>query len=210
MNIASDKDEQNSCYVATYAYGSADAPEVEALRRFRDQVLMRGLAGRLFVRAYYAWLSALAIRVIGARGHAGGAGRHRALEREEGHGEGRALRSSAVRGAAGHRARRGEQALPSFLVPQNDHSGLRPDEKARGWFTNRLRAPAGARLGVWLHPAENAEHPAYRGLGRQRIHIRSVWRAGSTITSGTGEILRELIFGQSERVDLIFAKPGQE
>jgi hypothetical protein len=67
VNIASDK-EDSGCYVATYAYASADAPQVAALRQFRDDVLMKGLAGRLFVRAYYAWLSALAIRVIGALG----------------------------------------------------------------------------------------------------------------------------------------------
>ena len=80
VNIASDKDEQNSCYVATYAYGSADAPQVEALRRFRDQVLMRGLVGRLFVGAYYAWLSALAIRVIGALGEGARAATRVALD----------------------------------------------------------------------------------------------------------------------------------
>jgi hypothetical protein len=41
------------CFVATAAHGDATAPEVRVLRRYRDEVLRRSLAGRLFVRAYY-------------------------------------------------------------------------------------------------------------------------------------------------------------
>lgn len=41
------------CAVATWAYESAEAPEVRALRRFRDRTLSQSAAGRGFVRWYY-------------------------------------------------------------------------------------------------------------------------------------------------------------
>jgi hypothetical protein len=40
------------CFVATAAYGSRTHPDVVALRRFRDEVLVRHAAGRAFVAAY--------------------------------------------------------------------------------------------------------------------------------------------------------------
>lgn len=43
-----------ACYIATAVYGSYDAPEVVALRRFRDQRLAKSAPGRAFVRAYCA------------------------------------------------------------------------------------------------------------------------------------------------------------
>lgn len=42
------------CFVATAAYGSWSHPDVAALRRFRDEVLVRHRAGRAFIRAYRA------------------------------------------------------------------------------------------------------------------------------------------------------------
>ena len=42
------------CYIATSVYGSYDAPEVWVLRRFRDNILANSLAGRIFIRSYYA------------------------------------------------------------------------------------------------------------------------------------------------------------
>lgn len=42
------------CFIATACYGSAFAPEVNALRRFRDRYLMTWFGGRAFVRGYYA------------------------------------------------------------------------------------------------------------------------------------------------------------
>ncbi len=42
-----------SCFVATAAYGDRLHPDVVTLRRFRDQVLVRYLAGRAFIRFYW-------------------------------------------------------------------------------------------------------------------------------------------------------------
>ena len=44
---------KDACYVATCVYGSSDAPEVRALRRFRDRKLKKSAPGRAFVRLYY-------------------------------------------------------------------------------------------------------------------------------------------------------------
>ena len=41
------------CFIASAVYGSADAPEVVALRHFRDNSLRRLWLGRVFIKAYY-------------------------------------------------------------------------------------------------------------------------------------------------------------
>lgn len=41
------------CFIATAVYGDTLAPEVQALRVFRDQVLMPHMLGRAFVKTYY-------------------------------------------------------------------------------------------------------------------------------------------------------------
>jgi M6 family metalloprotease-like protein len=41
------------CFIATAAYGSAMAEEVNVLRRFRDNALMKSAIGREFIRWYY-------------------------------------------------------------------------------------------------------------------------------------------------------------
>ncbi len=42
-----------ACFIATAAYGDTYAPEVEALRRFRDRRLLTNRPGTAFVRLYY-------------------------------------------------------------------------------------------------------------------------------------------------------------
>ena len=59
------------CFIATAAMDDIDAPEVDALRLFRDEVLLGSSAGRLFVRAYYRFsphLAGLISRSAGIRG----------------------------------------------------------------------------------------------------------------------------------------------
>lgn len=51
------------CFVATAAYGNRSHPDVVALRRFRDDTLIRYRAGRAFIRAYWVAGPLLAKRV---------------------------------------------------------------------------------------------------------------------------------------------------
>ena len=53
------------CFLATAAYGSAAAPELAYLRRFRDRYLLTHAPGRALVAAYYALSPPLA-RLVGA------------------------------------------------------------------------------------------------------------------------------------------------
>ncbi len=46
--------ENDDCFIATAIYGNRDAPQVQTLRDFKDDVLMRSAAGRLFVGFYYS------------------------------------------------------------------------------------------------------------------------------------------------------------
>jgi len=41
------------CFIATAVYGDYHAPEVIALRRFRDETLQPSLVGRMFIAVYY-------------------------------------------------------------------------------------------------------------------------------------------------------------
>lgn len=51
------------CFVATAAYGDRSHPDVIALRRFRDEVLVRHKAGRAFVRVYWVIGPVMAKRI---------------------------------------------------------------------------------------------------------------------------------------------------
>jgi len=46
--------ETPGCFVATAVYGNPDAPQVQVLREFRDNVLMHNPAGKRFVGFYYS------------------------------------------------------------------------------------------------------------------------------------------------------------
>jgi len=59
-SISSDK--EKACYIATMVYGDNDAPEVMALRQFRDNVLSRYLLGRLMIRLYYRYSPGFAVK----------------------------------------------------------------------------------------------------------------------------------------------------
>ncbi len=62
------------CFVATAAYGDRLHPDVVALRRFRDEVLVRRAAGRAVVGAYRRWGPVLA-RVVAPERASGRAAR---------------------------------------------------------------------------------------------------------------------------------------
>jgi hypothetical protein len=48
-----EKPRRRACFIATAAFGSPFAEEVETLRQFRDDVLERSLVGHCFTRLYY-------------------------------------------------------------------------------------------------------------------------------------------------------------
>lgn len=51
------------CFIATAAMGGENAPEVQVLRRLRDEVLQRHAGGRAFVTAYYRLSPPIAERI---------------------------------------------------------------------------------------------------------------------------------------------------
>jgi DNA-directed RNA polymerase subunit RPC12/RpoP len=57
---------KKGCFVATACYGDYNAPEVKALRRFRDERLAATCRGRTFIRLYYAVSPSLANCIAGS------------------------------------------------------------------------------------------------------------------------------------------------
>jgi ribosomal protein L7/L12 len=49
----SGKTKFEGCFIATVCYDGYDTPQVIKLRAFRDDVLLKSLSGRLFVKIYY-------------------------------------------------------------------------------------------------------------------------------------------------------------
>ncbi|MFA6088997.1 MAG: CFI-box-CTERM domain-containing protein [Candidatus Woesearchaeota archaeon] len=46
-------EEEDPCFIATAVYGNINAPEVNTLRQFRDEVLAKNKLGRAFINFYY-------------------------------------------------------------------------------------------------------------------------------------------------------------
>ncbi len=44
---------RKACYIATAVYGDQDAWQVEKLRQYRDNCLVKNTAGRIFIWVYY-------------------------------------------------------------------------------------------------------------------------------------------------------------
>ena len=53
QNEASNKKKDEDCFVASVIYGNSNAREVDVLRKYRDNVLMKDGLGRKFVEWYY-------------------------------------------------------------------------------------------------------------------------------------------------------------
>lgn len=54
-----------NCFIATAVYGDIYAPEVVALRRFRDETLQKTQAGRFFIKWYYRVSPSIAKKLKG-------------------------------------------------------------------------------------------------------------------------------------------------
>jgi ribosomal protein L7/L12 len=52
-SIKTTKTKFEGCFIATVCYGGYDTPEVIKLRNFRDEVLLKSLPGKIFVKLYY-------------------------------------------------------------------------------------------------------------------------------------------------------------
>jgi hypothetical protein len=61
--VEEDKKNASVCFIATAACGSAEAPDVDALRRFRDDFLARHRLGRWFIQMYEVASPPIAVKV---------------------------------------------------------------------------------------------------------------------------------------------------
>ena len=57
------ENKKRPCYVATACYGDVEHPDVVALRRFRDKVLVKSIGGRAFIGVYELLSPPLAARL---------------------------------------------------------------------------------------------------------------------------------------------------
>lgn len=63
LQRASRSSSSGGCYIATMAYGNYDHPQVLILRDYRDRVLAKSTAGRIFIRCYY-FISPMLVQVL--------------------------------------------------------------------------------------------------------------------------------------------------
>ena len=52
-SIESTKSSEGRCFIASAAYGTPFAPEINVLRKWKDEGLTTNKSGRLFVKFYY-------------------------------------------------------------------------------------------------------------------------------------------------------------
>ncbi len=55
---------RRNCFVATVAYNDVNAPQIDVLREFRDNVFMKYEAGKAFVATYYSGVGKAAANFI--------------------------------------------------------------------------------------------------------------------------------------------------
>ena len=53
ISEVADKSQSEHCFIATAAYGTTFAINIQKLRNFRDMELKKYLTGRLFIKIYY-------------------------------------------------------------------------------------------------------------------------------------------------------------
>ena len=58
------RQKKGACFIATAIYGSSDAPQVNTLRDFRDNVLAKSYAGRSFIDFYYSGVGEKTANII--------------------------------------------------------------------------------------------------------------------------------------------------
>lgn len=60
---SSTQKKSEGCYIATMVYGDYDHPKVMILRRYRDNILVKSIYGRAFIKTYY-WLSPKLVKIL--------------------------------------------------------------------------------------------------------------------------------------------------
>jgi hypothetical protein len=66
-SIPTFRGDDDGCFLATVAYGSRTAEQVEALKGFRDNTLVENSVGRAFIKSYYKVSPPLADYIISTR-----------------------------------------------------------------------------------------------------------------------------------------------
>lgn len=58
------KSQKEGCFIATACYGNYNSPEVLEFRKFRDNILIKSLVGKYFIKVYYR-ISPKLVKLIG-------------------------------------------------------------------------------------------------------------------------------------------------